>query len=171
MNYGTVKTCGVLPVGYPTSDCCPVRMVLNGNNLSLVLGDGRVLPVDLSALALSNIGKSFTFDTASNSLNLINSSGVIISTIPIPDKDQQQISISGQVITLSNGGSITLPPEEPIVVTNSNTINLQSSPAIQADVIISPIAGNTIQILPSGLYSGSKALNSAFNTPIGILVA
>ena len=169
MNYGIVTTCGVSPLGYPSSDCCPVRMVLNGNNLSLVLGDGRVLPVDLGSV--SSIGTSFTFDTASNSLNLVNSSGVIIATIPIPDKDQQQISISGQVITLSNGGSITLPPEEPIFVTNSNTINLQSSPTIKADVIISPMAGNTIQVLSSGLYSGSKALNSAFDTPIGRLVA
>ena len=43
-------------------------------------------------------------------LQLLNAAGVVLSTIPLTGIDMQQLSISGNVITLSNGGNVTLPP-------------------------------------------------------------
>ena len=43
-------------------------------------------------------------------IQLINVAGTVLSTIPLAGIDMQQLSIAGNVITLSNGGTVTLPP-------------------------------------------------------------
>jgi hypothetical protein len=75
--------------------------------LTLTTGTGSPLVLNLSSLKDLY---SISFD--SGNLVLKDSSGNVISTVSIPDKDQQLLSLSGNTITISGGNSITLPPSK-----------------------------------------------------------
>jgi hypothetical protein len=126
------------------------------NTLTTIVDD-QAWSVNLGSLDNEGV----TLEFSGGNLILKNRAGVVLSTSPIPDLDAQQLSIAGNVISLTGGGTVTLPAAPP----TTNTATWTKIGGI-VDVVDGISAAISVPVgTPTDLI-GYSASGTPVNTPI-----
>ena len=145
-------------VAVSTTAATSNTLVNNGTNTLISTVNGVVATAD----AVNSVSNTITTNTLTTTVNGVTSSGVNLAPY-LDNTDNQALSISGNVISLANGGSVTLPAAAAytggtgITVTGTtidNTGDLSTTNEIQT----LSIAGNNISL---SLGGGTVAVPSA----------
>lgn len=131
------------------------NLALAGNVLSISNGNSVTLPADVPQ----------TLTQSENTITLSNGGGSV--TIPtMIDTDQQSLTLNGQILSISNGNSVILPPQEPQTITQNGAIVTLSNGGGSITLPSTTVtAGNNVTVVGNG-SSGTPYVVSANDTSL-----
>ena len=112
-------------------------ITISGSTVTTVV-NGVTATATLPATPATTVSNVVTGSGASQTL-ITTVNGVAAAPVSLPDLDAQTLSLAGQVLTISNGNSVTIPVPAPYTGGTTNTAKVTvAGQVITADVIIDP---------------------------------